>query len=171
MRPYLCRLRLLTAGHGPGRAGLAWSGWRNGPCCPALSGRATATTTTGTRPGTGVPTACPALGDDVTIDTSADVVHSDSDSDTIKSLTSTAPLTISGGTLSIASAFTTSSTLTINGGTLNAPGAITVGGLLTLSGGTISGLATAGAPERHRHHHRQRRHHPQPGRRRFHPRR
>jgi Big-like domain-containing protein len=55
-------------------------------------------------------------------------------------------LTISGGTLSIASAFTTSSTLTISGGTLNDPGAITVGGLLTLSGGTISGLATAGAP-------------------------
>jgi hypothetical protein len=39
----------------------------------------------------------PGPGDDVTIDTSADVVHSDSDSDTIKSLTSPAPLTIRGG--------------------------------------------------------------------------
>jgi Bacterial Ig-like domain (group 3) len=88
----------------------------------------------------------PGMGDDVTINTSADVVHSNNVTDTIKSLTSTGPLTISGGTLSIASAFTTSSTLTITGGTLNDPGAITVGGLLTLSGGTISGLATAGAP-------------------------
>jgi hypothetical protein len=88
----------------------------------------------------------PGMGDDVTINASADVVHSDSMTDTINSLTSSQPLTISGGTLSIASAFTTSSTLTISGGTLNDPGAITVAGLLTLSGGTISGLATAGAP-------------------------
>jgi fibronectin-binding autotransporter adhesin len=87
----------------------------------------------------------PGMGDDVTIDTSADVVHSDSVTDKINSLTSSQPLTISGGTLSIASAFTTSSTLTISGGTLNDPGAITVGGLLTLSGGGISGSGTVTA--------------------------
>jgi hypothetical protein len=87
----------------------------------------------------------PGPADDVTINTSADVVHSDSVTDTINSLTSTQPLTISGGTLSIATAFTTSSTLTISGGTLNDAGAVTVGGLLTLSGGGISGSGTVTA--------------------------
>ena len=41
----------------------------------------------------------PGPGDDVTINTSADVDHSNNVTDTIKSLTSTEPLTISGGTL------------------------------------------------------------------------
>ena len=87
----------------------------------------------------------PGFGDDVTINTSADVAHSDSMTDTINSLTSSQPLTISGGTLSIASAFTTSSTLTISGGTPNDPGAITVGGLLTLNSGGVSGSGTVTA--------------------------
>ncbi len=54
--------------------------------------------------------------DDVVINTTADVVHSDDVTDSIKSLTSTEPLTISGGTLVIAATSTTSANLTIDGG-------------------------------------------------------
>ncbi len=84
----------------------------------------------------------PGAGDDVTINVAADVVHSSSVTDTINSLTSTEPLTISGGTLSITSASTTSADLTISGGTLTGAGNLSVGGLLTLSGGTLSGSST-----------------------------
>ncbi len=59
-------------------------------------------------------------------------------SDSIDSLTSSVPLSITGGTLSIASASTTGS-LTIDGGTLADAGGLTVGGLLTLTAGTLSG--------------------------------
>ena len=63
----------------------------------------------------------------------------------INSLTSTEPLTISGGTLSIASASTTSAALTISGGTLTGAGSLSVGGLVTLSSGTLSGSSTLSA--------------------------
>jgi len=81
----------------------------------------------------------PGSADDVTINTSANVVHSAGVTDTINSLTSSEPLSITGGTLSIASASSTTSTLTINGGTLNDAGGLTVGGLLALDTGTLSG--------------------------------
>ena len=55
----------------------------------------------------------PGSADDVTIDIAANVVHSDDVTDSIHSLTSTEPLTISGGTLSIASASTIGGALTI----------------------------------------------------------
>ncbi len=58
----------------------------------------------------------PGAGDDVTINIAANVVHSNPVADSIKSLTSTQPLTLSGGTLSIAGASTTSGPLTISGG-------------------------------------------------------
>ena len=61
--------------------------------------------------------------------------------DSIHSLTSTEPLTISGGTLSIAAASTIGNTLSITGGTLTGTGDVSVGGLVTLTSGTLSGSA------------------------------
>ena len=81
----------------------------------------------------------PGSGDDVTIAITANIVHSDDVTDSINSLTTTEPLTISGGTLSIASALTISSTLSITGGTLTGPGDVSVSGLVTLTSGTLSG--------------------------------
>ncbi len=81
----------------------------------------------------------PGSGDDVTIAIAANVAHSNAVTDSIHSLTSTQPLTISGGTLSIASASTIGNTLSITGGTLTGPGDVSVGGLVTLTSGTLSG--------------------------------
>jgi hypothetical protein len=90
--------------------------------------------------------AVPGPADDVTISVNANVVHSNNVSDSINSLTSTQPLTISGGTLSIASVSTTSSTLTMGGGTLGGAGNIAVGGLLTIGGsGSLTGSGTVTA--------------------------
>ena len=87
----------------------------------------------------------PGSGDDVTIDIAANVVHSDNVTDSINSLTSTEPLTISGGTLSIASASTIGGALTISGGTLTGAGDVSVSGLVTLTTGTLSGSSTLNA--------------------------
>ncbi len=81
----------------------------------------------------------PGMGDDVTIDVEANVVHSDNVTDSINSLTSTEPLTISGGTLSIAATSTIDSTLSLTGGTLTGTGNLSVSGLVTLTTGTLSG--------------------------------
>ena len=74
----------------------------------------------------------PGSTDDVTINISANVVHSNSVTDAINSLTSTQPLTISGGSLSIAAA-STMAALTISGGTLTGAGDVTASGLVTLT--------------------------------------
>jgi hypothetical protein len=87
----------------------------------------------------------PGSGDDVTIDIAANVVHSNSVTDSINSLTSTEPLTISGGTLSIASASTIGGALTIDGGTLTGAGNVSVSGLVTLTAGTLSGASELNA--------------------------
>jgi autotransporter-associated beta strand protein len=87
----------------------------------------------------------PGSGDDVTIDIAANIVHSDDVTDSINSLTTTEPLTISGGTLSIASASTIGGALTINGGTLTGTGDVSVSGLVTLTAGTLSGSSTLDA--------------------------
>jgi hypothetical protein len=87
----------------------------------------------------------PGSGDDVTIDIAANVVHSDNVTDSINSLTSTEPLTISGGTLSIAAASTIDSTLSITGGTLTGTGDLSVSGLVTLTSGTLSGSSALNA--------------------------
>jgi large repetitive protein len=87
----------------------------------------------------------PGSGDDVTIDVAANVVHSDDVTDSINSLTSMEPLTISGGTLSIAAASTIDSTLTLTGGTLTGTGDVTVSGLVTLTTGTLSGVGSLNA--------------------------
>jgi autotransporter-associated beta strand protein len=79
----------------------------------------------------------PGSADDVTINIPANVVHSDPVSDSINSLTSTQPLTISGGTLSIAAASTTSGTLTVSGGILAGTGDITASGAFNVQGGTV----------------------------------
>ena len=59
-------------------------------------------------------------------------------STSINSLTSTQPLTISGGTLSIAATSTIGNTLSIFGGTLTSAGDVSVGGLVILNGGARS---------------------------------
>ncbi len=81
----------------------------------------------------------PGSADNVTINTAANVVHSNNVTDSINSLTSTEPLTISGGTLSIAAASTIDNTLSLTGGTLNGTGGVSVSGLVTLTSGTLSG--------------------------------
>ena len=87
----------------------------------------------------------PGPGDDVTINIAANVVHSNDVTDSINSLTSTEPLTISGGTLSIAAASTINSTLSITGGTLTGAGDVSVSGLVTLTAGTLSGASALNA--------------------------
>ena len=91
------------------------------------------------------PVGVPGSGADVTINIPANVVHSDNVADSINSLTSTEPLTISGGSLSIAAASTIGGALTISGGTLTGTGDVTVSGLATLSSGTISGSGAVNA--------------------------
>ncbi len=87
----------------------------------------------------------PGSADDVTINIAANVVHSNDVTDSINSLTSKEPLTLSGGTLSIAAASTIDSTLAITGGTLTGTGNLTVSGLVTFTGGTISGSSVLNA--------------------------
>ncbi len=96
-------------------------------------------TTTGTPPANWSTDSVPGSGDDVTIDIAANVVHSNNVTDSINSLTSTEPLTISGGTLSIAAASTIDNTLSLTGGTLTGTGDVSVSGLVTLTTGTLSG--------------------------------
>ncbi len=86
----------------------------------------------------------PTPGDDVTINIAANVVHSSNVTDSINSLTSTEPLTVSGGTLSIAAASTIGS-LAISGGTLTGTGDVSVSGLVTLTAGTLSGSSALNA--------------------------
>ena len=88
----------------------------------------------------------PGSADDVTIGAGATVVHSGSDSDSINSLTSSGTLSVTGGTLSIASASTVS-TLTVGGlATLTCYEFLgTASGLLTLSGAILSGSGTIAA--------------------------
>jgi autotransporter-associated beta strand protein len=87
----------------------------------------------------------PGSTDDVTINISAHVDHSNSSSDSIHSLTSTQPLEISGGTLSIAAASTINEVLSITGGTLTGTGDVSVSGLVTLTAGTLSGASALNA--------------------------
>jgi hypothetical protein len=86
----------------------------------------------------------PGSGDSVTIPSGATVVHSDNDSDSVEGLTSSGTLSVTAGTLAIASA-STASTLTINGGTLTANASLSVGGTLSLLEGTLSGSGTVDA--------------------------
>jgi hypothetical protein len=81
----------------------------------------------------------PSASDDATISVAANVQHSSNAVDSVRSLMSSQPLTIAGGTLSIATASSVDGTLTMNGGTLSGAGDISVGGLLTLTSGTLAG--------------------------------
>ena len=89
--------------------------------------------------------AVPGAADDVTINVAGGVVHSANVADSINSLTSNFPLTISGGSLSIASASTINNTLSITGGTLTGAGDVTVSQLVTLTQGTLSGSGALNA--------------------------
>ena len=91
------------------------------------------------------PERVPTSTDDVTINTSANVVYSLANvTDSINSLTSTEPLTISAGGISIAAASTIGS-LSISGGTLTGTGDVSVSGLVTLTAGTLSGSSSLNA--------------------------
>jgi hypothetical protein len=83
----------------------------------------------------------PSAGDDVTIPFSdIQVTHNTGSVDFINSLTSSAALAISAGTLSVASDSTISNTLTLSGGTLSGGGdLLTINGAFVWSGGTLSG--------------------------------
>ena len=87
----------------------------------------------------------PGSGDDVTINIAANVAHSSNAADSINSLNSTEPLTISGGTLSIAAASTINSTLSITGGMLAGAGDVSVSGLVTLTAGKLAGASALNA--------------------------
>src|SRR5262249_43392181 len=75
----------------------------------------------------------PAAADDVTITIAATVKHSTSAVDSVHSLTSNQPITLSGGTISIAASSSIHNTLTMTGGTLSGTGDLTVSGLMTLT--------------------------------------
>ena len=79
----------------------------------------------------------PGPADDVTINTGTGVTHADAVADSINSLTSTQPLTISAGSISIAAASTISSTLTMTGGAVD----IQTGSLELDGGGSSTGGA------------------------------
>jgi hypothetical protein len=61
----------------------------------------------------------PAPGDDVVIPTSGAVVTHSTGTDTVNSITASAPFTLSGGTLTVAGNFSDSSAVTLSGGTLS----------------------------------------------------
>ena len=91
------------------------------------------------------PERVPTSTDDVTINIAANVVYSLANvTDSINSLTSTEPLTISAGGISIAAASTIGS-LSISGGTLTGTGDVSVSGLVTLTAGTLSGSSSLNA--------------------------
>jgi hypothetical protein len=82
----------------------------------------------------------PTATDDAVISFSGiTVTHSSSTGNTVHSLTSSANLVISGGSLSFTTASTVGGTLTVSAGTLGGAGGLTVSGLVTWSGGTLTG--------------------------------
>ena len=96
--------------------------------------------------------AVPAAGDDVTISIAVTnpITHGSSPSDFVNSITSSDPIILSAGSLSIAAASTFSNTVTLSGGTL-AGGPISMTGGATLvgsynggNGGTLSGVTLDG---------------------------
>jgi len=85
------------------------------------------------------PAQVPGAGDDAVISqTGITITHSTGASDSVNSVQCSATLSISSGTLSIASASSISA-LTESAGTLTGAGTVTVTGLMTWSGGTMSG--------------------------------
>src|SRR5262249_2982616 len=87
----------------------------------------------------------PTAGDDVSIPQSGiTITHNTTANDAVNSLTSTANIALSFGSLSLATAGVSSAidaTLTVSGGTLTASGNLTIG-TLNLSGGTLAGSGT-----------------------------
>ena len=82
----------------------------------------------------------PNLADDAVINlTGITVTHATSANDSARRLQSAAALSISSGTLSLATASTIDSMLTLSGGTLAGAGDLSVTGLLTWMGGTQTG--------------------------------
>jgi RHS repeat-associated protein len=88
--------------------------------------------------------ALPGAGDDVIIERPGiTVTHSNAVTDSIRSLTSQASITLSGSSLSIAAESTIQGDLSLtNAATLAGPGDLTVTGTLTLSDATMKGRGT-----------------------------
>ena len=82
----------------------------------------------------------PAASDDVLIGgTGPAVVHSSQNNDSITSLHTSRPLTLSGGSLSIAAASEITDGLNLANATLTGAGTLTFGGASTWTGGTMAG--------------------------------
>ncbi|MDB5292221.1 MAG: type 1 secretion C-terminal target domain subclass, partial [Phycisphaerales bacterium] len=85
--------------------------------------------------GTGVPTAA----DNAVIPSGFTTVTLNSGTQSVNSLTCASPLTISAGTLNLATTSTDSSTLTLSGGTLGGAGDLTASGTFNWTAGTMQG--------------------------------
>ncbi len=83
----------------------------------------------------------PGAGDDavLSIAVTNPIIHSLSNSDEVRSLTSQDPINISGGTLAVDAASTVNNTLALSGGTLTGSGDLTVTTEFDLAGGFLSG--------------------------------
>lgn len=77
----------------------------------------------------------PGAGADAVINLSGiTITHNEAVADSVNSLASSAPISFSGGTLTLAAASTMSGALTLSGGTITGAGDLTVTGLLVWSG-------------------------------------
>src|SRR5262245_48927314 len=85
----------------------------------------------------------PGAADDAVINISlvagAFISHSQTISDAIHSVTSSDPIKISAGTLTIASSSTISSSMDLSGGTINGAGDLIASGPFNWTGGTLAG--------------------------------
>ena len=97
----------------------------------------------GTPPPTGAPRV-PQAGDNAVINMSGiTITHSTTAKDFVSSISSSAALNFSSGSLTVTSASQINAGFTLSGGTMNLTGTMTVsGGNFTLSGGTLSGTGT-----------------------------
>jgi RHS repeat-associated protein len=85
----------------------------------------------------------PTASDDVQITQSgAAITHQYDHGDQVNSLTSSSAISLSNGSLSIATTSTISNGFTLNGGVLDGSGTLTVTGLTTWSGGSMTGTGT-----------------------------
>lgn len=88
----------------------------------------------------------PGVNDDVEIGAAfSGVAITSTGTVSIKSLTSAAPLTISGGSLTLANASAINNAFTLSSGTLTGVGTLSVSGLLTWTGGAMTGTGATNA--------------------------
>ncbi|HEV8060442.1 MAG TPA: CARDB domain-containing protein, partial [Gemmataceae bacterium] len=88
--------------------------------------------------------AVPGASDDVVIDVGGNVTitHSSNVTDSVNSITASDPVTLSGGTLTVAATFSDSSNVTLSGGTL--ANAIVAAGTILQGSGSLNDLSLSG---------------------------